>query len=119
MTIPFGVPHYSLGAGLLSIALLSCIGNVASEIRSFKGRIKAASNVIHYSEGFLVAPGYVDLSGLLFTTIDDEEFDDDSEDDEDDGGGRRLKDDGNDDIAADLPGSTVSRLRPNLAVARL
>jgi hypothetical protein len=40
------------------------------EIRSFQGPLDAASNYIHYSEGFIVAPGYVDISALTFSTND-------------------------------------------------
>mmetsp|Transcript_23407 Transcript_23407/g.32801 ORF Transcript_23407/g.32801 Transcript_23407/m.32801 type:complete len:621 (-) Transcript_23407:115-1977(-) len=78
-----------------------CMSNVVGEIRSFKGRIDAASNFIHFSEGYLIAPGFVDLSELVFTTLkddvydenfdDEQAFDDDNEQDGDgDGGGRQL-----------------------------
>lgn len=41
---------------------------VDAEIRNFDGFIEANYSVIHYSEGFLSTPGYVDASGLVFTT---------------------------------------------------
>ena len=39
------------------------------------------SEYIHYLEGFLLAPGYIDLSGLLFVTADGDgtEVDDDTD----------------------------------------
>ena len=68
------------------------------------------SEYIHYVEGFLLTPGYIDLSALRFYAVsesvesDDDvyhvDLDDDTaeamddDDDEDDGGNRRLdKDD--------------------------
>jgi len=60
------------------------------------------SEYIHYVEGFLVAPGYIDLSKLRFVTVeegefvtDDIEFDKDNRDDDgesngDDGPDRRA-----------------------------
>lgn len=41
-----------------------------SEIRKFEGPLDAASGYIHFSEGYLIAPGYVDLSGLRFKNND-------------------------------------------------
>jgi hypothetical protein len=41
-----------------------------AEIRPFNAIIEADSTSIHYSEGFIAAPGFVDLSKLTFTTID-------------------------------------------------
>lgn len=73
----------------IPLCLLLCLcACVTAEIRSFSGILEAASSYIHYSEGYLVAPGYIDLSGLVFSTLDyivDEELGDDFEDD--DGGG--------------------------------
>eukprot|EP00578_Thalassiosira_sp_NH16_P001267 CAMPEP_0181132464 /NCGR_PEP_ID=MMETSP1071-20121207/31007_1 /TAXON_ID=35127 /ORGANISM="Thalassiosira sp., Strain NH16" /LENGTH=562 /DNA_ID=CAMNT_0023218795 /DNA_START=41 /DNA_END=1729 /DNA_ORIENTATION=- len=43
----------------------------AAEFRRFDGPINAASNYIHYSEGYVVTPGYVDISNLLFQNADD------------------------------------------------
>ena len=40
-----------------------------AEIRKFNGMIEAASTFVHFSEGYLVAPGKVDLSGLEFAAI--------------------------------------------------
>jgi hypothetical protein len=88
--------------------LLFCLCSFATgEIRSFSGILEAASSYIHYSEGYLVTPGYVDLSDLTFSTVsfvvDEELGDDEIEGDEDDdldgddsveggGGGDRLID---------------------------
>lgn len=91
--------------------------SVTAEIRSFSGFIEADSSFIHYSDGYLVAPGYVDISGLKFSTLDyvpDNEIvdddmlagqdDDDIGDDEvgaedahdpEDGGGGRMLDEAN------------------------
>lgn len=90
---------------------------IEAEIREFNGVIEANSSFIHYSEGFIIAPGYIDLSELTFTTTaggKDSDYDPemrdpsdetagDSESDDDtmnpgdtntnpnkDGGGRRL-----------------------------
>lgn len=46
-----------------------------AEIREFSGPVAADSTYIHYSEGFIVAPGFIDLSGLTFETMDDDEGD--------------------------------------------
>ena len=69
-------------------ALLLC--GATAEIRTFSGIIEAASSYIHYSDGYLVAPGYVDISGLKFQTLDyvpDHELADDDMDGDDDTGG--------------------------------
>ena len=49
-----------------------------AEIRSFDGPIEAAASYIHYSEGFIATPGYVDIGNLVFSTIDDDEEKDES-----------------------------------------
>jgi len=41
-----------------------------AEYRRFDGPITAASNYVHYSEGYVVTPGYVDISHLWFKTAD-------------------------------------------------
>lgn len=41
-----------------------------SEIRDFRVVLEPDSTVVHYSEGYLVAPGYIDLSDLKFTTTE-------------------------------------------------
>ena len=51
------------------IAIVS-ISSSFAEFRRFDGPINAASNYIHFSEGFVVTPGYVDISDLIFTTAD-------------------------------------------------
>ena len=71
------------------------------EIRPYKGgAVRAASYEIHYSEGYLVTPGFVDVSGLTFIADDsyggsgggeahgrdDDDFAADDDDDDDDGG---------------------------------
>lgn len=113
------------------LTLLSILGLVSSEIRTFSGIIEAASTFIHYSEGYLVAPAFIDISNLVFQTIDDggkkayvldkrvpeeddalkadddESGDDDAEADGGDRGGRHVR------LAADdtsLGGSTVRLL---------
>lgn len=55
------------------VALLAAAAIVPSdaEVRHFEGPIDAASNYIHYSEGYIVTPGYVDISNLVFETVDD------------------------------------------------
>lgn len=41
-----------------------------AEIRQYQGLIEANSSFIHYSDGFLQAPGYVDLSNLKFVSLE-------------------------------------------------
>ena len=41
---------------------------VVSEIRDFRVVLEPDSTVVHYSEGYLKAPGYIDLSNLRFST---------------------------------------------------
>jgi len=58
---------------LLALAIVSCLvpSAVRAEIRPYKGgAVRAASYEIHYSEGYLVTPGYVDVSGLTFVADD-------------------------------------------------
>jgi hypothetical protein len=78
----------TLVAPALASVLLasSCL----AEIRQFDDVFKAASSVIHYSEGYVTAPGFVDLNDLVFSTADDfrnteyddQYFDDDSDKDD-------------------------------------
>lgn len=56
---------------VLFMTFFSLARLVSSEIRSFSGIIEAASTVVHYSEGFLIAPAYIDIGDLVFQTIDD------------------------------------------------
>eukprot|EP00978_Attheya_sp_CCMP212_P006408 scaffold14557_cov67-Attheya_sp.AAC.11 len=79
----------TLVAPALASVLLasSCL----AEIRQFDDVFKAASSVIHYSEGYVTAPGFVDLNDLVFSTADDfrnteyddQYFDDDNSDKDD------------------------------------
>lgn len=78
----------------LFLALL-CACGVTAEIRSFSGVIEAASSYVHYSDGYLVAPGYVDISGLNFASVDyveDEDLDDDETEEDDDIGDDDVED---------------------------
>ena len=43
----------------------------SGEHRRFDGPINAASNYVHYSEGYIVTPGYVDVSNLVFSSSAD------------------------------------------------
>jgi hypothetical protein len=56
---------------LLFLFTLFCRSFVpcSSEIRVYSGRLNANSRVIRYATGYLIAPGYVDVSGLNFTAI--------------------------------------------------
>lgn len=98
------------------LLLLTATASLA-EYREFNGLIEADSTYIHYSEGYIVAPGFIDLKQLVFRTVADDGDapfeggeeraptngeDKDAEDDDDDatpdtpgdehGGGRALKD---------------------------
>mmetsp|Transcript_276 Transcript_276/g.691 ORF Transcript_276/g.691 Transcript_276/m.691 type:complete len:550 (-) Transcript_276:214-1863(-) len=53
---------------LFSISSLCRVAN--SEIRAFNLLLEPASEYIHFVEGFLLTPGYVDLSELLFEAVD-------------------------------------------------
>jgi len=56
---------------LLSLfAVLSLPSSTVSEFRRFDGPINAASNYIHFSEGYIVTPGYIDISNLVFASAD-------------------------------------------------
>ena len=61
-----------LPISLLSLlGLLSLICPALSEFRRFDGEINAASNYIHFSEGYVVTPGYIDISNLVFASADE------------------------------------------------
>ena len=53
------------------VLLLLSAGPANAEYRRFDGPINAASNYVHYSEGYVVTPGYVDISNLWFKTAED------------------------------------------------
>ena len=120
---------------LYLLSLLSTPIPSLSEFRRFDGLINAASNYVHYSEGYIVTPGYVDVSNLVFESVDDgkrndyvpekRNWDDDAEGEEevlyddnaeygddnsegDDGGNRLLVGENDDEESAVVPGSTVS-----------
>lgn len=61
----------------LLLAFLAVL--VQGEIRDIRVILDADSTVIHYSEGYLVAPGYIDLSDLKFITTDAGDFADEYE----------------------------------------
>lgn len=54
---------------LLPILLLLLAHPTTAEHRRFDGPIAAASNYIHYSEGYVITPGYVDISDLEFEAV--------------------------------------------------
>ena len=41
-----------------------------AEIRNFVGKLQATPDFIHYSEGYIIAPGLIDVSGLKFSVDD-------------------------------------------------
>lgn len=55
---------------LLVTAVLLLSRQINAEYRQFDGIIQAAASYIHYSEGFVIAPGTLDISDLVFSTID-------------------------------------------------
>ena len=55
---------------LRSILFLFVSLAVQAEIREFNGLIEADSTYIHYSEGYIIAPGFIDLSQLSFSTVE-------------------------------------------------
>lgn len=59
--------------GLVGILLGPPPPLAAGEIVTFHGiEIRATSSEVHYSKRYLVAPGYVDVSGLAFSSDDDD-----------------------------------------------
>jgi Lung seven transmembrane receptor len=62
------------------------ISPVQSEIRELHFRLDPDSTLIHFSEGYVIAPGYINLGELKFQTLDDGyvpgdfELDDDADD---------------------------------------
>lgn len=129
---------------LLLVAASPLVAVVHAEFRRFEGPIDAASNYVHYSEGYVVTPGYVDISHLVFESADgdgtpgayvpeERDWDDDDggaydeddgdfEDDGDlegedgDGGGRERRLDGS--VQSIAAGSTVSRRRIDTVAVR-
>jgi len=55
---------------LITLSLNSKIIMTKGEIRNFVGKLEATADFIHYSEGFIIAPGYIDISGLKFNVAD-------------------------------------------------
>lgn len=92
---------------LILLILILHLPSTRAEHRRFDGPINAASNYIHYSEGYVVTPGYVDISELVFeavgeagqgaiTAVGGEGYDhylDDGVEYDDDGGERRRLED--------------------------
>lgn len=69
---------------------------IEAEIREFNGVIDADSSFIHYSEGFIIAPGFIDLSELTFTTTaggEDSDYDPETRDPSDETAGDSESDD--------------------------
>jgi len=66
--------YHSMISKILPLLVVLCAAapsGVIAEIRTYKGgAVRAASYEIHYSEGYLVTPGYVDVSGLTFVAND-------------------------------------------------
>jgi hypothetical protein len=56
---------------LYLFAVLSLPSPTVSEFRRFDGPINAASNYIHFSEGYVITPGYIDISNLVFASADE------------------------------------------------
>mmetsp|Transcript_24448 Transcript_24448/g.57962 ORF Transcript_24448/g.57962 Transcript_24448/m.57962 type:complete len:346 (+) Transcript_24448:101-1138(+) len=85
MSLSLGLTSSSL---LIRISLLlcCCFQLVGSEIRPFHLLLEPASDYIHYVEGFLLAPGSIDLSRLEFVGVDPATIEDDDYDATDEGG---------------------------------
>ena len=78
------------------LLIVLSLAAVRAEIREFNGVIEADSSFIHYSEGFIIAPGFIDLSGLTFTTkAGVEDYDPESRDPSDESAGDSEADDDN------------------------
>eukprot|EP00339_Tiarina_fusa_P001565 CAMPEP_0117049942 /NCGR_PEP_ID=MMETSP0472-20121206/34480_1 /TAXON_ID=693140 ORGANISM="Tiarina fusus, Strain LIS" /NCGR_SAMPLE_ID=MMETSP0472 /ASSEMBLY_ACC=CAM_ASM_000603 /LENGTH=541 /DNA_ID=CAMNT_0004763531 /DNA_START=35 /DNA_END=1660 /DNA_ORIENTATION=- len=61
----------------LAICLLALLQGAKSEIRPFDLFLEPASGFIHYVDGFLLSPGYIDLSELRFHTVGSDGYEDD------------------------------------------
>jgi hypothetical protein len=70
-TLPFLFCLYDFTKMMLR-SILSLLVSLAvqAEIREFNGLIEADSTYIHYSEGYIIAPGFIDLSQLSFSTVE-------------------------------------------------
>lgn len=55
---------------LTALSAIVSLPSSFAEFRRFDGPINAASNYIHFSEGYVVTPGYVDISDLIFASTD-------------------------------------------------
>jgi hypothetical protein len=98
---------FHLRVTALVLLLAATASLTGAEYREFNGLIEADSTFIHYSEGYIVAPGFIDLTHLTFTTVDD---DDDADAPYEDGEEREPgeekdgEDDEDDDAKTDQPG---------------
>merc|ERR1711865_761378 len=57
--------------------LLPTVSMVNAEIRDFDLKLQSDSTQIHYVEGFLLTPEYIDLSELLFVATDNDDNNED------------------------------------------
>ena len=73
------LPLVILSLLLIMTGLLptNTVSMVNAEIRDFDLRLQSDSTQIHYVEGFLLTPGYIDLSELLFVATDNDDNNED------------------------------------------
>ena len=80
------------------LLIVFSLAAVRAEIREYNGVIQADSRFIHYIEGFIIAPGFIDLSGLTFTTktgVEGGDYDPQMRDPADESAGNSENDDDN------------------------
>lgn len=76
--MPNKLSRFASSSATAALLLISSLKTSSAEVRSFQGPIEAAASFIHYSEGFIVSPGFVDISNLVFSTVDDNDEKDES-----------------------------------------
>jgi hypothetical protein len=62
--------HYSFL--LVSVLAASIPSSVLAEIKTFNGPLPATSRYVQYSSGYLVDPGYIDLTDVKFIANENE-----------------------------------------------
>lgn len=67
------ISRLSCGNFFLFLVLIVSLGQVVDcEIRAFNLLLEPSTEYVHFLEGFLLTPGYIDLSELLFVTTENQ-----------------------------------------------
>jgi hypothetical protein len=111
--------NMSWSSFIICSVLFLTTSTTRAEIRSFEGIIDADSSYIHYSEGFLITPGSIDLSQLVFTVALGTDLLNDHDDvvgNQDDDNGNRFLTDAKDTNEA---GSTVRTFLREISLSQV